>query len=161
MSGTTSKPIKKVDDESKQFIIDCLDGNVTHGFDVDSVYYFNGCWCLFEYLKCENESMTPYTSDPKYYPWNWKKFYSLYALAKGVNGKLILVNYSTRDSDKNLVKVMEVLSFDVKRISEYEKNKEKGPCEYMTFKTTKMTRSSFGKWLKGINERSSLPHIPI
>ena len=50
MSGETSKPIKKTDDESKRFIIDCLGGENTHGFDVDSVYYYKGCWCLFEYL---------------------------------------------------------------------------------------------------------------
>ena len=126
MSGETSKPIKKTDDESKRFIIDCLGGENTHGFDVDSVYYYKGCWCLFEYLKCENENMTPYTSDPKYYPWNWKKFYSLFCLAKGVNGKLILVNYSTREADKNLVKVMEVTSFNANKINDYIKNNKTG-----------------------------------
>ena len=34
-----SKQIKKVDDACKELIIEALAGNVTYGFDVDSIYH--------------------------------------------------------------------------------------------------------------------------
>ena len=52
---SNSKKISKIDDSSKKFIMDCLGGNNTYGFDIDSIYFVNGQWYLFEYLKCENE----------------------------------------------------------------------------------------------------------
>lgn len=46
----TSKPIGKSDDSSKAFIIKCLKGDKTYGFDIDSIYLLqnekniiNGC----------------------------------------------------------------------------------------------------------------------
>lgn len=54
----------------------------------------NNQYFIFEYLKCENEYLTPHKSNPKYYPYNWRKFHSLFQLAKKIKGKLILVNYS-------------------------------------------------------------------
>ncbi|EOE2130820.1 hypothetical protein ACKCCQ_001359 [Campylobacter coli] len=35
-----SKPIGKSDDSSKEFIIRCLGGDKTYGFDIDSVYVY-------------------------------------------------------------------------------------------------------------------------
>ncbi len=77
MSGV-SKPISKSDDSSKEFIIKCLKGDETHGFDIDSIYFYKGKYLIFEYLKDENLSLSPHQSDPKYYPYNWQKFYSLF-----------------------------------------------------------------------------------
>lgn len=155
--GVSSKPIKKTDDASKQFIIELLDGEYTHGFDVDSIYYYKDQWLIFEYLKCENEYMTPYKSDPKYYPYNWKKFYSLYVIAKKLQGRLLLVNYSTREKDRDEVKLMEVVDFNYEKAMAYDSSIHKGAYEYMTLKTTKYTRKSFAEWLKRINKYSSIP----
>lgn len=91
---SNSKKISKIDDSSKKFIMDCLGNNNTYGFDIDSIYFVDGQWYLFEYLKCENEYMNPHTSNPKYYPWNYKKFLSLYKIKNELNGKLFLINYS-------------------------------------------------------------------
>lgn len=152
-----SKPIRKTDDASKQFIIEELRGDVTHGFDIDSIFYCKDTWYIFEYLKCENEHMSPYTSDPKFYPYNWKKFYSLYVIAKHLNGKLLLVNYSTREKDRDEVKVMEVLDFDYEKAKAYDKEKHKGAYEYMKFRTVKHTRDSFSKFLRKMNMESTFP----
>lgn len=153
-----SKSIKKVDDESKQFIIDCLNGDLTHGFDLDSIYYFENTWHIFEYLKCESDHMTPHTSNPKYYPYNWRKFYNLYVLSRQLNGVLWLVNYSTRESDGDLVCLMKVVGFDYDKIRDYEDSDEKPPrLEYMTLETTKMTRDQFSQALRRMNRRATLP----
>jgi len=149
-----SKPISKTDDYSKQFIIDCLNGDNTHGFDIDSIYFYDGKWCLFEYLKCESKNVTPHTSDPKFYAYNWRKFYSLYALASELNGRLILVNYSTRESDGDLVKVMEVLSFNYEKAKAYNNEKV---YEYMKLKETRMKRAEFSQWLRKINRNAEMP----
>lgn len=153
----TSKSIKKTDDESKQFIIDCLKNDKTHGFDIDSLYYYNNRWILFEYLKCENEHMTPHTSNPKYYPYNWKKFHCLYSLAKQLGGDLFLVNYSTREQDRDLVRVMQVLSFDYDKIKAYEANHMRGACEYMTLKTWELSLDAFSEELRKLNQAATLP----
>lgn len=91
-----SKPIGKSDDSSKKFIMECLQGDMTYGFDIDSVYYNGFCnqYYIFEYLKCESEYVTPHNSNPKFYPYNWRKFHSLFQLSKKINAKFILVNYS-------------------------------------------------------------------
>ena len=153
----TSKPIKKTDVDSKQFIIDCLCNDQTHGFDLDSIYYYNNKWIIFEYLKCENDHMTPHTSHPKYYPYNWKKFYSLYSLAKQLNGELFLVNYSTRDEDKHLVRIMQVLSFDYEKVQDYCSKNLRGPCDYMTLKTWEITLNEFSAQLRKLNKTAMLP----
>ena len=117
-----SKPISKTDDASKQMQIDSLKGDQGHGFDIDTIYFVDGEWYIFEYLKCENEFVSPFTSEPARYPWNWKKFHSLYQVAKKLNGKLILVNYSTREKDRNEVKVMFVKNINYEMIKEYIKS---------------------------------------
>lgn len=153
----TSKPIQKVDDASKQFIIEALEGDVTHGFDIDSICFCKGRWYIFEYLKCDNEYMTPYTSDPKYYPYNWKKFYSLYVITKQLNGILFLVNYSTREKDRDEVKVMEVMGFDYEKAKNYSSKTHKGAYEYMQLRSVKYTRASFSSRLRKLNMESSIP----
>ena len=157
MNGA-SKPINKIDDGSKKFIIDCLQGDCTHGFDVDSIYFNEGRWYIFEYLKCENPRMTPHTSDPKYYAYNWKKFYSLYQLAKRLNGRLFLVNYSTRATDGDKVKIMEVIDFDYQKALDFEKPPRKtGPYEYMTIRDYLLSRDEYSVWLRRLNKTATLP----
>ncbi|WP_270974429.1 hypothetical protein [Campylobacter helveticus] len=66
----TSKTISKSDDTSKEFIIKCLNGDKTYGFDIDSIYLLlnesTNQYYIFEYLKCENEHLTPHQSNPKF-----------------------------------------------------------------------------------------------
>ena len=156
MMKNQSKPIRKTDDESKQFIINSLKGDVTRGFDIDSIYYHNDKWYIFEYLKCESEKVTPYSSDPKYYPQNWKKFYLLYSVARKLNGVLLLINYSTRDKDKNEVKVMRVLDLDYEKAKSYSK-KDGGLCEYMKLESWQLTMDEFSERLRKFNAVDSLP----
>ncbi len=141
-----SKVIGKVDDSSKQFIIECLDNDKTGGFDIDSIYKVKDRWILFEYLKCD--TMPPEKSDPKYYPYNWRKFYSLYSISKELNADLYLVNYSYEDEWKNQVKLMKVTDFDLEK-AKSNKNKH---CEYMKFKSTVLTKQKFSDWLRKINK---------
>lgn len=155
----SSKSIKKVDDASKQFIIDLLAGDKTHGFDIDSIYFYRGTWYVFEYLKCENEHMTPKSSDPKFYPYNWKKFYSLYTITKQLNGRLFLVNYSTRKEDMDEVKVMEVLDFDYDKAKAYSSKVHKGAYEYMRLRTKNYTIAKFSSKLRKINMESTIPTL--
>ena len=85
-----SKPIQKTDDASKEFIMELLEGNETHGIDIDSLYYTDDGWVVIEFLKCD--TVDPHKSHPNRYPFNWKKFVTLFELAKKLEGKLILVN---------------------------------------------------------------------
>lgn len=156
-----SKPIGKADDSAKEFIINILDGDKTRGFDVDSIYYSGGRWKIIEFLKCENENVTPHTSDPKYYPWNWKKFYSLYQVAQVMSGDLILVNYSDRDHDKHEVRIMKVDKFDYDTLRKYVKtNYDDRPdhLEYMTFsEDEKITYDEFKIRFRQMNADAKLP----
>lgn len=94
----SSKPLERSDDSSKEFIIKCLKGDKTYGFDIDSVYLMHdnniNQYYIFEYLKCENEYLSPHQSNPKFYPYNWRKFHALFQLSKKLSAKLLLINYS-------------------------------------------------------------------
>lgn len=159
MNRKTSKPIGQSEDESKEFIIESLKGDNTKGFDIDSIYYSDSQWIVFEYLKCESEYVSPHSSHPKKYPWNWKKFKVLYSLTKKLEGKLYLVNYSTREKDKDQVKVMEVKNYDHNKIEQWEKSGRSGHCDYMEIKETKMSREEFSKSLRELNENAELPKV--
>lgn len=152
---TTSKKISKADDASKKFIMECLKEDDTFGFDIDSIYYVNSTWHLFEYLKCENEYMNPHTSNPKYYPWNYKKFLSLYKIKEKLDGKLYLINYSDRAKDQNMVKMMEVIELDEDKLNEYiQAEKKPKRLEYLILDERKMTKKEFSDWLRDLNSKA-------
>lgn len=153
-----SKPISKIDEDSKQMQIDALKGDQGHGFDIDTIYYVEGVWYVFEYLKCESDYVTPYSSDPARYPWNWRKFHSLFQIAKQLNGKLILVNYSTRDKDKNEVKVMVVKDINYDLIRDYIKsNDPRKRVEYIEYeKIYKFSFDEYSDWLRQLNAKSEV-----
>lgn len=156
-----SKAIGKSDDSAKLFIQKSLKGTNTHGFDHDSVYYVQGKYYLFEYLKCESDRVSPHTSNPKYYPYNWKKFYSLWQTARKLDAYLLLINYSDRQSDSNQVKVMYVKDFDYHALEKYLERSEsggwKGQCEYLVMEEYKITFEQYSQYLCKINSLASLP----
>lgn len=156
--NNTSKPISKIDDASKQMQIDALKGDEGHGFDIDTIYFVKGVWCVFEYLKCESNFVSPYSSDPSRYPWNWKKFHSLFQIAKQLNGKLILVNYSTRAKDKNEVKVMIVKDINYDLIRDYiNSNDRRAKVEYIEYEQVyKFTFDEYSDWLRQLNAQSEI-----
>ncbi len=114
-----SKTIKKADDASKELIIEALSGNVTFGFDVDSIYYFEseGKWVVIEFLKCDHSSVRPGTSHPKrYWSMNWRKFASLWRLVEALSAEFYLVNYedqahaSAQNRSEREFRILKVLS---------------------------------------------------
>lgn len=156
-----SKAIGKSDDSAKLFIQKALAGEDTHGFDHDSIYYVQGKYYLFEYLKCESNKVTPHTSNPKYYPYNWKKFYSLWQTAQRLQAYLLLVNYSDRPQDSNLVKVMHIKDFNYNAIDEYLIRTENGgwggQCDYLIMDEYKLTFDQYSQYLCKLNSLASLP----
>lgn len=156
-----SKVIGKGDDSAKLFIQKGLAGEVTHGFDLDSVYYVQGKYYLFEYLKCESDRVSPHTSNPKYYPCNWKKFYSLWQSAKRLNAYLLLVNYSDRIQDSKQVKVMYVKDFNYNALEEYliraKNGNRSGQCEYLVLEEYKISSDQYSEYLCRLNSLASLP----
>lgn len=174
----SSKPIGKSDDPSKSFIIKCLKGDKTYGFDIDSIYFLHNektsQYYIFEYLKCENNHLTPHTSNPKYYPYNWKKFHSLFQLAKRLNAKLLLVNYGdgykqVKQDDKiflqelpnkekyiNEVKIFYVSNIDYKALQKYESlpdGQKPKTLEYLEYeKVENLTFDEFSNKLRDLNK---------
>ena len=157
-----SKAIGKGDDSVKLFLQRALQGEETHGFDHDSLYYVRGHYYLFEYLKCESDRVTPHTSHPRYYPYNWKKFYSLWQSARCLQGYLLLVNYSERPGDSNQVKVMYVKGFDYAALEQYLAEQDAGRryggrCEYLLTDEYKLTFGQFSAYLRRLNSMAELP----
>ncbi|MDA3053336.1 hypothetical protein OFO01_07585 [Campylobacter sp. JMF_01 NE2] len=173
-----SKPIGKSDDSSKEFIIKCLKGDKTYGFDIDSIYLLHRSdinqYYIFEYLKCESEYLTPHGSDPKYYPYNWRKFHSLFQLAKRLKAKLILVNYGdgykqvkldngeialqelpNKDKYINEVKLFYVSGVNYDALKEYENTDfahRPKHLEYLEYeRIEKITLDEFSQKLRQLN----------
>ena len=103
----TSKPIQKTDDSAKQLIIEALEGQVTGGFDLDSVYYIEGKYYVLEFLKCD--TVRPYDSHPsRYWRINKQKFLSLWKITKKLDGYLFLVNYEDSREQFKIIKVIDL-----------------------------------------------------
>ena len=100
-----SKPISKTDEDAKKLIIESLDGNVTGGFDIDSIYLIANRYVVLEFLKCD--SVRPYNSHPnRYWFKNSQKFISLWQITKKLEGSLFLINY---EDSREQFKVIEVI----------------------------------------------------
>ncbi len=102
-----SKPIKKTDDDAKALIIEALEGELTGGFDIDSIYKINGSYYVIEFLKCE--TVRPNNSHPnRYWFKNKQKFISLWEITKKLEGNLFLVNYEDSREQFRVIKVIEL-----------------------------------------------------
>tara|TARA_B100002052_G_scaffold86297_1_gene79258 strand:- start:755 stop:1189 length:435 start_codon:yes stop_codon:yes gene_type:complete len=137
-----SKPLQHDDSSGFEFVKEILDNDPTYAINFDRLQFHpKKGYIIFEYLLCEeDQSVNPYTSHPnRYWDKNARKFISLFKVSKDLPAKLILVNYAKRDTKhEDKVYVIEVL--DV--------NKSKGIIDS---KETKMTRSSFQKWFRQLN----------
>ena len=131
-----SKPIGKGDDDAKSLIIEALEGNVTGGFDIDSLYLINNTYYVLEFLKCE--TVRPNNSHPnRYWHKNKQKFISLWNITKKLEGRLFLVNY---EDSRVQFKVIQVLELDNSGIIEED--------------VRKWSFDEFKKWFKSLNSRA-------
>ena len=104
-----SKPIGKTDDDAKSLIIETLEGELTGGFDLDSIYKIEGIYHVLEFLKCE--TVRPNNSHPKRY-WfkNSQKFISLWEITQKLEGVLYLINYEESREQFKVIKVLNLNS---------------------------------------------------
>lgn len=131
-----SKPIGKIDDDAKSLIIEALEGNVTGGFDLDSVYKINGIYYVLEFLKCD--TVRPNDSHPRrYWHKNKQKFISLWEITQKLEGMLFLVNY---EDSREQFKVIKVLDLNNSGIVQEE--------------IKKWNFDDFKKWFKSLNDRA-------
>jgi len=146
-----SKTIKKTDEASKALIIEALAKNVTFGFDIDSIYYFETeeKWVIIEFLKCDHATVRPADSHPsRYWGKNWRKFASLWRLVKVLNAEFFLVNYedqthaSKQGRSEREFRVIKVTSLDPT---------EKGGIKDEVSRITDFTE--FKKWFINLNNR--------
>ena len=104
-----SKPIGKGDDDAKELIIEALEGKVTGGFDLDSVYLINKQYYVVEFLKCD--TVRPFDSHPnRYWFKNKQKFISLWNITQKLSGVLYLVNYEKSREQFKVIKVKSLSS---------------------------------------------------
>ena len=181
--GIGSKSIGKTDDSAKEFVIGLLGTEVTRGFDIDSIYYIHSTkdkekpryWCVIEMLKCD--TVDPFSSNPNRYFFNWKKFASLWSVAKKLEGRLYLVNYSLKETIlpkekiegkkiagieefndkeirwKDVIKLMEVIDIDIEKV----KTNKRPFCNYLTLKEYHYTYNSFKKHFRNLNSQGIGP----
>lgn len=103
-----SKPIVKTDEDAKKLIIEALEGKVTGGFDIDSIYKINDIYYILEFLKCE--TVRPFCSHPnRYWFKNQRKFISLWDITQSLKGMLYLINY---EESREQFKVIKILKMD-------------------------------------------------
>lgn len=132
----SSKPLSKGDDSAKELIIDCLKGTHTGGFDLDSIYFVNEKYVIFEYLKCD--TVRPFDSHPnRYWYKNKRKFLSLWKITQMLKGTLVLVNY---EDSREQIKVIKVLDMDDTGI----KNEQSREWDFNQFRT----------WLVKLNSKA-------
>lgn len=148
-----SKTIKKADDASKELIIEALAGNVTYGFDVDSIYHIRSesKWIVIEFLKCDHVSVRPADSHPKrYWDKNWRKFASLWRLRTDLKGDLHLVNYE--DLAHAVAQGRSEREFLVISVLDLSPAEHGGITKESK---TVMTFEEFKKWFQSINQRAA------
>lgn len=147
-----SKPLRNTDESSKALIIECLGGENTCGFDVDSIYYVevDDEWIVIEFLKCDARRVRPCDSHPKRYWYNWRKFASLWRLVTKLEGTLYLVNYEdaghARDQGRS------EREFHVIRVDSMDPTAAGGIIKESS-KTFDF--AGFQKWFRGLNDRAN------
>ena len=131
-----SKQITKGDDDAKNLIIEALAGNVTGGFDIDSIYKMGDKYIVLEFLKCD--TVRPNDSHPKRY-WfkNSQKFISLWHITQKLEGVLYLINY---EDSREQFKLIKVLALD-------ENGIQKEEIKLWDFK-------NFSEWFQLLNKKS-------
>lgn len=148
-----SKALKNTDEASKALIIECLGGDNTYGFDVDSIYYMeiDDKWIVFEFLKCDHVKVRPSGSHPSRYWYNWRKFASLWKLVTKLEGVLYLVNYE--DQTHASSQGRKEREFHVIRVDEMDAT-EKGGITKEAVKTYSF--AEFKDWFRKLNARAGL-----
>jgi len=102
-----SKKISKVDEASKQLIMDVLGEKQTKGFDIDSIYYTKNGWIVLEFLKCD--SYSPYKSHPnRYWKRAFRKVISLWELTKKLEGRLFWITYEVPYKRFSIIEFLEI-----------------------------------------------------
>jgi hypothetical protein len=148
-----SKKISKADESSKLFIMDMLGSEHTHGIDIDSIYFIKEKkWLMFEFLKSDKKD--PFDCGPNLYPWNWKKFVTLFEISKRLDAYLWLVNYSLEDAWKNNIKLQKVSKIDydlLKKALNSYRGYLKGYLPYVISTDTTMDLVAFKKLFNDIN----------
>lgn len=135
-SSRHSKPIGKGDDDAKNLIIEALDGKVTGGFDLDSIYRIGDSYAVLEFLKCD--TVRPNDSHPRrYWNKNKQKFISLWDITQKLEGQLYLINYEDSREQFRVIKVLEL---------------DKHGIQKEIIKTWNMAQ--FSKWFQDLNHRA-------
>ena len=150
-----SKMIKKTDEASKQFIIFLLDRKETHGIDVDCVYHTKDGWLLIEFLKCD--TVDPYESHPNRYPFNWKKFATLFELSNKLEGELWLVNYSKRAKWSDHIKIIYVKKVHYDKVKNASWESLSHFIPYLKSDEERMTLDKFKERFKELNDKAVGP----
>lgn len=131
-----SKPIGKTDDDAKKVIIEALEGNLTGGFDIDSIYLIKDTYYVLEFLKCD--TVSPVDSHPnRYWFKNSQKFISLWRITQKLEGKLFLVNYEDSREQFKVIKVLELTDSGIKKE-----------------KSWNWTFEQFKEWFQELNKRA-------
>lgn len=98
------------DDSGLSLTIKALNGSSTAGFDFDM--YEPTERIVIEFLKRENKYVTNLTAHPVRYPWNYKKFISLWSATQKLKGILYLVNYSNDHNEA--ISIIQVNKMNIK-----------------------------------------------
>lgn len=146
MPESFSKPIRKTDESSKELIIETLEGKDTHGFDLESVYFVPslGGWIVIEFLKCD--TVRPFDSHPRRYWYkNWRKFSSLWAITRKLEGSLFLVNYEKSRAQFSIIKVIRMKVGEAGGI--LEENRQNGDFQFFKAWFQELNSRAEGAWL--------------
>lgn len=135
------------------FIKELLEDYNTYGMDIDCIYYdkVKKRYIIIEFLHCDSKH--PFESHPHYYPFNYKKFCSLWEIAKELGAELWLVNFSVLDEYKDNVRLLKINGIDYNKVDYYKNQKIKPKrLDYLNiFSDTKMSFDEFKKIFRQLN----------
>lgn len=151
-----SKKISKVDEASKQFIIDVLEGNQTHGIDIECIYYNQKkIWIVIEFCKCD--TLDPFSSHPNNYPFNWRKFVTLFEISQKLGGELWIINYSLKEQWRNNIRLLNIRGVDYALVNQLIKSQTqpRGYVGYLKYEDNRMSLTDFKSFFKDLNNKAS------
>ncbi len=144
----TSKPLRKAESSAARLSQRVLEGGNVYCTDVDLLFRTAEGWIVVEYLKCDSARVTPATSHPARYWYNWRKFRKLWDLASALHGRLVLINYEEAGLNGG------------GRFRIMEADMHVQPDERTTIRTTDIEAdcdfARFQAWFLDLNERSRL-----
>lgn len=163
---SATKRLSKVDTPEKMMVSRSIPEGIC-GLDGDLIFNSWTGPVLIEFLRCQSQKADPYTSHPRrYWDKNWRKFVSLWRIARDLKARFFLVNYETDPITSSFCLACggDLQPKGFGRINVLWVRMNFAPDEFNPIQTKVIVHgghNEFTNWIRAINEEVKTPAVDV